>query len=263
MTNDVLDDFTREQFTALGKTRDTYRIGSGPAVIVMAEIPGITPHVAEFGRKVAAIGCTAVLPHLFGVPGAPASVINALSTIGPACVSRDFSAWALKKTSPVTLWLRALATHEHERCGGPGVGAVGMCFTGGFALGMMVDATTVAPVLSQPSLPFPISKRHKADIGLSDSDLELVKARVAQGACVLGLRFSHDPFCFASRFDTLRRELGEGFIAVEIDSAPGNPHGHPKNAHSVLTEHLDDREGTPTRAALDQVLEFFKERLAL
>ena len=257
----TLDDFTKEQFRALGKTRDVFRLGSGPAVIVIAEMPGITPAVAGFGRKVAAIGCTAVLPHLFGVPGAPSSVSTALRSLGPACVSREFSVWALKKTSPVTVWLRALAAHEHERCGGPGVGAVGMCFTGGFALAMMVDDTVVAPVLSQPSLPFPISKRHKADIGISDADLAKVKARVAEGSCVLGLRFTHDPFCFASRFDTLRRELGDGFIAAELDSSAGNPHGHRKHAHSVLTEHLDDRDGTATRAALDQVLDFFKERL--
>jgi len=261
--SDVLGDFTKEQFSAQGETRDIYRLGSGPAVIVIAEMPGITPNVAAFSRKVAAIGCTAVLPHLFGEPGATASVSTILKSIGPACVSREFSVWALKKTSPVTVWLRALAAHEHERCGGPGVGAVGMCFTGGFALAMMVDDTMVAPVLSQPSLPFPITKKHRADIGISDSDLAKVKARIAQGACVLGLRFTKDPFCFAERFDTLRRELGAGFVAVELDSSEGNPHGHPKSAHSVLTEHLDDREGTPTRAALDQVLDFLKERLEL
>lgn len=128
---------------------------------------------------------------------------------------------------------------------------------------MMVDDTVVAPVLSQPSLPFPVSKRHKADIGISDSDLARVKVRIAEGACLLGLRFTNDPACFPERFETLRRELGDGFIAVELDSSKGNPHGHPRNAHSVLTEHLDDRAGTPTRAALDRVLDFFKERLEL
>ncbi|HEY5250741.1 MAG TPA: dienelactone hydrolase family protein [Acidimicrobiales bacterium] len=260
MTN-ALDDFTREQFDVGGKSRAIYRLGSGPAVIVIAEIPGITPKVAEFGRKVAANGCTAVLPHLFGHPGQEPSMSNMVTSVGPACVSREFAAMALKKTSPVTVWLRALAAHEHERCGGPGVGAVGMCFTGGFALAMMVDDVMVAPVLSQPSLPFPLSKKHKADIGISDADLSTVKKRVANGACLMGLRFSNDPFCFSERFDTLRRELGDGFIAVELDSSPGNPYGHPKNAHSVLTEHLDDREGTPTREALDQVLSFFRERL--
>src|SRR5581483_6430962 len=184
----------------------------------------------------------------------PPSAGYALRSIGPACVSREFSNFALKSTSPVTVWLRKLAKAEHERCGGPGVGAVGMCFTGGFALAMMVDEIMLAPVLSQPSLPFPIGKKRKADIGISDADLAKVKERAAGGQCLLGLRFTHDPFCFEERFQTLRRELGDAFIAVEIDSSPGNPHGHPKQAHSVLTEHLQDREGTPTRAALDQSL---------
>jgi dienelactone hydrolase len=255
--------FTKEVFEADGKARDIYRAGTGPAVIVMSEMPGITPLVAEFGRKVVAAGCTAVMPHLFGDPGRPPSGTYIFGSLGPACISREFSTFALRKTSPITNWLRTLAAAEHARCGGPGVGAVGMCFTGGFALGMMVDDIMLAPVLSQPSLPFPITKRHKADIGISDADLARVKKRTAEGTCLLGLRFTHDPFCFEERFATLRRELGDAFIAVEIDSSPGNPFGHPKAAHSVLTEHLQDREGTPTRAALDQTLAFFREKLGL
>jgi dienelactone hydrolase len=260
---DALEGFTKESFEADGKRRDIYRIGSGPAVIVISEIPGITPLVAQFGRRVAAAGCTAVLPHLFGDPGRPASAAYAMRSIAPACVSREFAWFALNKTSPVTSWLRQLAKAEHERCGGPGVGAIGMCFTGGFALAMMVDDIMLAPVLSQPSLPFPLSKKRKADIGISDSDLARVKERTEAGQCLLGLRFTNDPFCFPERFETLRRELGDKFIAVEIDSAPGNPHGHPKQAHSVVTEHLIDKEGTPTRAALDQTLTFFREKLGV
>ncbi len=259
----ALEDYTKDSFDAEGTTRAVYRIGSGPAVVVISEMPGITPLVAQFGRRVAAAGCTAVLPNLFGDPGRPMSAGYTLRSIGPACVSREFACFALKKTSPITSWLRRLAASEHERCGGPGVGVVGMCFTGGFALAMMVDDVVLAPVLSQPSLPFPMSKRHKADIGISDADLARVKQRTASGTCLLGLRFSNDPFCFPERFETLRRELGDAFIAVEIDSAPGNPHGHPKNAHSVLTEHLVDKEGTPTRAALDQTLTFFREKLGV
>jgi len=259
----ALEGYTKDSFEAEGTRRDVYRTGSGPAVIVISEMPGITPQVAQFGRRVAAAGCTAVLPHLFGDPGRPISAGYALRSIGPACISREFSCFALKKTSPITSWLRRLAASEHERCGGPGVGVVGMCFTGGFALGMMVDDVVLAPVLSQPSLPFPMGKRRKADIGISDGDLARVKERTAAGTCLLGLRFSNDPFCFPERFETLRRELGDAFIAVEIDSAPGNPHGHPKNAHSVLTEHLVDEEGTPTRAALDQTITFFREKLGV
>jgi dienelactone hydrolase len=260
-TTGALDGFVCERVTHLGKPRDVYRLGSGPAVIVIAEVPGITPKVADFARRVAAIGCTAVLPHLFGVPGAEPTPGALLRTMGPACVSREFATWALRRTSPVTAWLRALARAEHERCGGPGVGVVGMCLTGGFALAMMVDDEVVAPVLSQPSLPFPVSRRHRADLGISDADLARVKERVAAGACVLGLRFTGDPACPPERFERLRQELGDGFIGVELDSSEGNPFGHPKRAHSVLTEHLDDRPGTPTRDALDRVLDFFAERL--
>jgi dienelactone hydrolase len=260
MAQNELAGFDCEPFTAEGKTRDLYRTGSGPAVIVMSEIPGITPLVAEFGRKVAAIGCTAVLPNMFGTPGKPQSVAYALQSAFHACISHEFSTMASGRTSPITTWLRALAKAEHERCGGPGVGAVGMCLTGGFALAMMVDDTVVAPVLSQPSLPFPIGARKK-DLGISAADLARVKERAAQGTDVLGLRFTGDPMCPPQRFERLREELGQHFIAVEIDSSAGNPHGHPKQAHSVLTEHLQDSEGTPTRAALDQVLTFYKERL--
>lgn len=258
---EALEGYTCERTTYEGKTRNVYRTGSGPAVIVVAEVPGITPLVAEFGRTVAAAGCSAVLPHLFGAPGAPPSGAALAKTMGKVCISREFTLLALRRTSPVTTWLRALARAEHQRCGGPGVGVVGMCLTGGFALAMMVDDTVVAPVLSQPSLPFPVSRRHRADLGISDADLVRVKARVAEGTPVLGLRFTGDAFSPPERFARLRQELGDGFIGVELDSSEGNPHGHPKQAHSVLTQHLDDRPGTPTRAALDLVLDFFAERL--
>src|SRR5581483_4819665 len=134
---------------------------------------------------------------------------------------------------------------------------VGMCFTGGFALGMMVDDAVVAPVLSQPSLPLPLTRKQRTDLGLSPADLARVVERAAGGTCVLGLRFSGDRASPPERFDHLRTLLGERFVAVELDSSPGNPAGHRRAAHSVLTEDLDDRPGTPTRAALDQVLAFF------
>jgi len=259
--SDALEGFERTSATYRGKRRDVFRVGTGPAVIVIAEMPGITPKVAEFGRAVAGIGCTAVLPRLFGDPGRRNSAGYAMRSMVGGCISREFMTFATGRTSPVTDWLRDLAADEHTRCGGPGVGAVGMCFTGGFALGMMVDDVVVAPVLSQPSLPFALTRSRKSELGISPGDLERVKVRTAAGTCVLGLRFTDDPFVPKERFDRLRAELGDAFIAVELDSSRGNPHGHPRTAHSVLTEHLDDRAGTPTREALDRVLGFFAERL--
>jgi dienelactone hydrolase len=203
------------------------------------------------------------MPHLFGVPGKGQSVGAVISSVGPACVSREFSCWATRKTSPVTVWLRALARQMHAECGGPGVGAVGMCFTGGFALAMMVDEIMLAPVLSQPSLPFAITKRHRRDLGISDDDLAQVKMRCAAEPelRLLGLRFTHDRLSPPERFEHLKEELGDNFVAVEIDSSADNSHGHPRAAHSVLTEHLDDKPGTPTRDALDKVLDLFRSRL--
>jgi dienelactone hydrolase len=258
---DPLEGFTKFQFTDGDITRDVYRMGTGPAVIVIHEVPGVTPKVAAFGRKVAAIGCTAVMPSLFGTPGKDVSVPYALQSMLGGCVSKEFHNWALASTSPMTVWCRALAAKMHEECGGPGVGAVGMCFTGNFALAMMVDDRMLAPVLSQPSLPFPVGKARKRDLAISDTDLQRVKERAAQGQCLLGLRFTGDPAVPAERFERLREELGDRFIAVEIDSSKGNQWNHPRMAHSVLTEHLVDEPGTPTRAALDQVLAFYRERL--
>lgn len=239
-----LDGFEQESFSALGTEREVYRRGSGPAVIVIHEVPGITPLVAQFGREVAEAGMTAVLPSLFGEPGRPMSLPYVLKSITGACIAREFTTMALGRTSPIVDWLRRLAVAEHERCGGPGVGAVGMCFTGGFALGMMVDPVVQAPVLSQPSLPFPLGAKRKAAVGLSDADLEAVKQRVAEGTCVLGLRYQGDKAVPPERFETLRRELGDGFVAVEL----------PGNKHSVLTEHRDD-------PSVAKVLDFFRDRL--
>jgi dienelactone hydrolase len=254
-----LADYESSEFEAEGTRRAVFRRGAGPAVIVIAEMPGITPSVVGFADRVVALGCTAVLPHLFGTPGREPSGRYIASSFVPACVSREFGALATGRTTPVSTWLRALAASEHERCGGPGVGAVGMCFTGGFALGMAVDDRVLAPVLSQPSLPLPLGAARKRDIALSPDDLATVKAR--DDLCVLGLRFTNDRVVPAERFARLRQELGDSFVGVEIDSSPGNPHGIPTNAHSVLTEHLVDEPGHPTRDALDRVLDLFRERL--
>lgn len=262
-----LADFERETFTHDGKTRDIFRRGTGPAVIVMAEIPGITPKVMAFADQVASLGLTVVLPHLFGEPGrdphakgAMAANVYAIRSMVPACISKEFTVLATGKTSPVIDWLRALARAEHERCGGPGVGAIGMCFTGGFALAMATDERLLAPVLSQPSMPIPIGKKRAATIDISAEDLAVVTERCAGGLQVLGMRFKSDKLVPGDRFEFLRRELGDAFVGVELEGSSANPESS-MPAHSVVTEHLIDAPGEPTRAALDQVLELFRSRL--
>src|SRR5690349_23632860 len=138
MAADALDGFEKTTFTFDGETRDVYRAGSGPGIVVMSEMPGITPSVAKFAQRLVDAGFTVAMPNLFGTPGREVSVGYVMNSITKGCVSKEFATWALNRTSPVIDWLRALARDLHERCGGPGVGAIGMCFTGGFALAMAV-----------------------------------------------------------------------------------------------------------------------------
>jgi dienelactone hydrolase len=264
----VLDRFEADTFTHDGKERRLYRCGTGPAVIVIAEMPGITPKVTAFAEQVADLGCTAVMPHLFGVPGRDPLADGKLKAVGrvtkamvPACVSREFVVFATGRTSPVIDWLRALAVHEHERCGGPGVGVVGMCFTGGFALAMATDPRVLVPVLSQPSLPLPVTRSRARSIDCSPADLDTVAARCAAGELeVIGLRFRGDSFVPPARFEFLREHLGDAFVAVELNDADANPDGD-LSPHSVLTEHLVDRPGEATYDALHLVLGHFRKRL--
>lgn len=256
-----LPGFTSNSFTHDGVARTIYRRGSGPGVVIMHEIPGITPAVAAFARRVADDGFTVVMPHLFGTPGRAVGVPYLAGQMARACVSREFRVLAARQSSPITDWLRALCRAVHAELGGPGVGAIGMCLTGNFALALMVDPSVMAPVLSQPSLPFGIGRERRAGLHISDEELAAVRARAQAGVGVLGLRFTHDRLCPGERFARLREELGDGFEGIEIDSSPGNPHGLRRLAHAVLTHDLVDRPGHPTREALDQVLAFFRDRL--
>lgn len=257
-----LDGFARTEFTALGATRTVYRAGDGPPVLVMHEIPGIIPEVAAFARRVAADGFHVVMPNLFGTPGKPFSLPYAVGQVLRACISREFRMLGRRQASPITEWLRALCRRLHEEHGGAGVGAVGMCLTGNFALALMVDPWLMAPVLSQPSLPLPLTGAHRNALHVSDEALVTIRRRAAEeGAGVLGLRFTNDPSCPPERFRALQRELGDGFEGIEIDSARGNAHGIGSSAHSVLTRELVDEAGHPTKAALDRVLALFHERL--
>jgi dienelactone hydrolase len=213
-------------------------------VIVIHEIPGLTPAVIGFGEELVSAGYTVVMPHLFGEPGRPMNPLSLASSLRQVCVSKEFTKLATRQTSPVAGWLRSLARDLHAELGGPGVGALGMCFTGGFALAMMVDDSVAAPVLAQPSTPFPVSGSRRRDLNLSDADLARVKARAASGCEVLGLRYQGDPMAPRQRFDRLTEEIGSAFIRVELDG----------RLHGTVTEHR-------SQVAVDAVLSFFGEKL--
>jgi hypothetical protein len=119
-----------------------------------------------------------------------------------------------------------------------------MCFTGGFALAMMVDPAVAAPVLAQPSAPFAVTPGRSRDLNLSPGDLATVRERAAAGCEVLGLRYRKDA-AVGQRFETLTGEIGDKFIRVEF----------PGRKHSTLTLHRQQE-------AVDRVLGFFDDKLS-
>jgi dienelactone hydrolase len=263
--DDPLDDFDPRTITIDGVAKVVHVTGSGPAVIVMAEMPGISPHVARFARWVRDAGFTVYMPSLFGRDGAVPGVEEGTKVMRHACVSAEFRAFAANRSSPVTVWLRALAKLAHEQCGGPGVGAIGMCFTGNFALTMMLEPAMLAPVLSQPSLPLD----DPAGLEIAPEELAAVRARLdREDLTVMAYRFAGDQFCRAQRFAAYSEALGERFIARVLPDSAASPETTPffehvvANPHSVVTAHLIDEAGQPTIAARDEILLFFSGRLA-
>jgi len=259
MADDVLKGFERFDFDDGRWTREVYRIGSGPAVIVIHEVPGLHPGVLAFARDLAASGLTAYCPSLFGKPAKPVTRGYALGVIlKNICVRREFSVWKDGRSSPIVDWLRALARKAHEECGGKGVGAVGMCFTGGFALAMMTEPAVVAPVLSQPSLPL----KDKGGLDCSASELACAKKRFKdEDLSLLALRFSSDKLVPDARIARLKAEFGDKVEVVELadeDAAPGVP----MDPHSVLTLHLHRSvPDSGSMKARDKVIAFFRERV--
>ncbi|CAN5815337.1 dienelactone hydrolase family protein [soil metagenome] len=262
--DDPLDDFARRSITLLGVTKVVYVAGRGPAVIVMTEMPGISPQVARFSRWIRDAGFTVYMPSLFGRDGAVPQAEAGLAVLQRACVSAEFRAVAGGGSSPASRWLRALAKLAHQECGGPGVGAVGMCFTGNFALTMMLEPSMLAPVLCQPSLPL----EDPGGLDSAPAELAAVRERLQRDdLTVLGYRFDGDRFCTAQRFAAYAEALGDRFVARVLPASAAHPAPPPffdrvvACPHSVVAAHLIDEAGQPTLTARDEILSFFAERL--
>lgn len=262
---DPLADFDRFDFEDAGYSRPVFRRGEGPAVIVIHEMPGLHPLVLRFGARIAAAGMTAFLPSLFGEPGREVTPgYAAREMFKGVCIRREFNVWHAGRSSPVVDWLRALARRAHGECGGSGVGAVGMCFTGGFALAMMTEPAVVAPVLSQPSMPIGLGARRRAGIDVSPEEIACARRRFEEEDLkLLGLRFQGDPLVPSERFETLNREFGSRFEEILLDPAcAARPEGMNMAPHSVLTLHLDDDDPEgPTKQTEQRVIRHFTEVL--
>ncbi|MGW8768044.1 dienelactone hydrolase family protein [Streptomyces sp. NPDC055815] len=262
--DDPLDDFEHREVEVDGVSKRVYVAGTGPAVVLMPEMPGISPDVARFARWIREAGFSVYVPSLFGVDGAYPLADAAETVVRRACVSAEFRAFAGGGTSPVVAWLRGLARRAHAERGGSGVGAIGLCFTGNFALAMALEPAVVAPVVNHPSLPLD----DPAGLELGEEDAAAVAERVGRdGLKVLAYRFENDRWCTGQRFAAYRALLGDAFDGRVLPAEAANTDPPPffrdivGCPHSVVTAHLVDEAGHPTVRARDEIIAFLAERL--
>jgi len=262
--DDPLNDFDGRDVSLLGIEKRVYVAGDGPAVIVMHELPGISPQVARFARWVRDAGSTVYMPSLFGRDGAVPQAKEGADIYQRVCISREFRVMAGKGTSPVVTWLRALAVLADEDCGGHGVGAVGMCLTGNFALSMMIEPTMQAPVLCQPSLPLD----DPAAIAMTDEEATQIRARMERDDLTARIyRFEGDRFCPAERIAAYFERFGDRIEDHVLSDSVANPEPapffatHVRLPHSVVTQHLVEADGEPTMKAVEDIIAFLRKRL--
>ncbi len=258
----TLDGWQAAPFSAGGLTHDVYEKGSGPGVVLLPEIPGISPELLGLADHLVGHGFTVAIPSLFGTPGKPISAGYGAGTTARLCVASEMKAFAARAERPVSTFLRALASDLNGRTPGRGVGVIGLCFTGGFALATAVDEAVAAAVMGEPSVPFPIGRSRRRDIGLSPAETATVQQRTREGLCLMGLKFSRDIAVPDERFSAYRDAFGEAVELIVLDSSRGNEDGYNRTAHSVLT--LEVREDRPNSAsrARDRVVAFLRERVA-
>ena len=226
---------------------DVYERGDGPPVVIIQELPGIGRATLRLADRLEDAGLGIVLPHLFGPLGRVDLLRN---TARVFCMRREFSLFARNESSPLVDWLRALCQDVATRSGVEGVGVIGMCLTGNFAMTLIADQSVSAAVASQPSVPLiPRDALH-----MSDEEIQETRAALDEKGTMLALRFEGDPMCSRARFEAIREAFNDDAERVELIELPGR-------GHAVLTLDFVDREGHPTRQALERVIGHLVERL--
>jgi dienelactone hydrolase len=254
-------DWERFDFPFGKFSHPVYKSGAGPGILLMHELPGMTPECIRLAEIVKEKGFRVYLPLFFGEPGEDLGLVRGGLEVARLCVRGEVNCLATNRTSPISEWLRALCRLIHSECCSKGVGVIGMCFSGNFVLPVMLEPCVLAPVACQSALPFAISPIRKAALGVSSGDLSDIVLR-SRTVPLHGYRFSTDCICPAERFDALQKALGEGFLRVDIPTGRLNPGNIRKHAHSVFAEDFaPDDPGHPTYQELEKLLVYFRSVL--
>jgi len=229
-------------------SHDVYSRGEGPPVVIVQELPGIGPETLRLADEFTARGFSVALPHLFGPLGKVSMVGNLARVL---CMRREFSLFEANRSSPVVDWLKALCRELRTRRQAQGVGVIGMCLTGNFALSLMADDSVLAAVASQPSMPL----MKASDLHMSPDEIAHIRRRIDATAPAHAYRFAGDPLCNAAKFRAIDAAFNDdGTVRVVNHVLPGK-------GHSVLTLDFVDEQGHPTRQALDDILAYFSAQL--
>jgi dienelactone hydrolase len=233
-----------------GMRHDVYRGGAGPSVILIHEAGGLDRSTLDVADRIRGAEFRVLLPALVGRPHSDGGGGSAAVNLLKLCVSREVHVFVTGRTSPIATWLRALAANE--KGDHAGVGIVGMCFSGGFALAAAVDQSIVAAVASQPGLPWPLLPGSGSDLGLSPGDVACVRDRHRAGEFgFLAARYRDDRASAKARIERIKTEFGTDVVIEPIG-----------RAHSVLANAAHPTHPDPEAVpALEATIDLLRNRL--
>ncbi len=248
-----ISEFNKDSFSAPTRngdniTHDIYSRGDGPPVVLIQELPGIGCETLRLADKLIQAGFSIVLPHLFGPLEKTSTGGNLLRVM---CMRREFALFSANKSSPIVDWLRALCANIKASREAKGVGVIGMCLTGNFAITLVGDDSVLAAVSAQPAMPF-----HKqAALHMSADEVDQARQGLDRNGPMLGFRFEGDKLSTAAKFACIHDAFNnDDSERVRLCTLPGN-------GHSVFTLDFVDEQGHPTHEALGEVIQYFTDKL--
>jgi dienelactone hydrolase len=250
------EDFTAYTTSAMvTPSKEVFRFGRGPAIIVLHELFGAGPTLFQFAHRLAVAGFEVYVPILFGKANhAEAPAYNVLQVMR-VCLSREFASFSSGRSSPIADWVRLLGLEITQRTQQTHLGVVGLCLTGNFALTLACDDWVAASVVSEPALPFSMTSNGKKDLHLSPFEVALLKQRVANGFQILAFRFDGDGISPAERDANLRAVFSPGVLGS------GCLKPTRRGAHAVFTGDFDETPMSSTATALDELIAYLRRRL--
>ena len=228
-------------------THDVYRRGSGAPVVLIQELPGIGVETLHLADQFVCNGFEVFMPHLFGPLGRTSMAGNLLRVM---CMRKEFSLFSSNKSSPIVDWLKALCKSVKEETKVNGVGVIGMCLTGNFAISLMGDDAVLAAVAAQPAMPF----HNPAALHMSESEIQSTRDRIDATAPMMAFRFERDKLSKESKFRCIQDTFNDDSERVRLCRLPDK-------GHSVFTLDFVNDDGHPTKKALQEVLGYFKQQL--